>query len=43
MCMVAYRHAFCAATYKLKVIAARRGYSCAELAVGWVSQRYITI
>jgi aryl-alcohol dehydrogenase-like predicted oxidoreductase len=27
---------FCAATDKLKVIAARRGYSCAELAVGWV-------
>ena len=27
---------FCAATDKLKVIAAKRGYTCAELAVGWV-------
>ena len=30
---------YCAATDKLKVIAARRGYSCAELAVGWVLRK----
>jgi hypothetical protein len=30
--------AFCAATDKLKAIADRRGYTCAELAVGWVSR-----
>ena len=27
---------FCAATDQLKIIAGKRGYSCAELAVGWV-------